>query len=779
MPAVSYTFTAAGQAQVAAAFKSISAAASQAASASTAALGRVEKAAGRAATKTAAHAKRGSAKSTSATERAAAKQAAIVEKAEAKAARVRARYRLKNIRKLQQAAAKEVRIAKQAAEKKARAEIAAAKKVAAARRRMAGAAGGAALRGAGALGAVATGLVGVAARDSIRLQDQATRIAIKGSGSVGQRDAQGNIIQRTDPTTLRKSFERTATRTGATAGGVASGVSAFVTKTGDLGKGKEFQDVLAKVAVATGTDLAELGNVAADLFQKFDVTTVEDMNTALSTLAVQGKRGAFEMEDLAANASKLTAAAQFFGGGFKGQKGVAVLGGLTQIARQATPSGAEAATAVNAMFTQLLTKSKAIKTATGADVFADKGKTRTNDFRKVLTDVISGSGGNIAELSKIFGKRGIKAISPLVSKFNEAREASRGKGGSEAEQTAAGLKALNNMLSQTIASTGAVKQIQDDYAIATTTTSHRLTAAWEGLKATVGERLRPVLTNVIEKMAKLATNTNAVDALVTVFVALAQAAELAVDGLESLGLIEKKKATPLEKLDAAQRNLKAIERREKSELGEIAAERDPLLAKASTKGGLTGDEQTKLQALNDKLVQTSKKFAGERKAQEQIVKQQSDIISPPVPEGKVTNASITDPVVKNREAFVDKFVKAGTFDDELDAEGSDYKKARADTRRNAANAIFTSAVRQGAQGEGRVVGRAGLRMDGGTTAAQEEMIAQLKSQATAAAGGMPGQGPQVLADAGLAMPAQKLSLAADKLAAAADKVGKPSIGATE
>jgi hypothetical protein len=96
----------------------------------------------------------------------------------------------------------------------------------------------------------------------------------------------------------------------------------------------------------------------------------------------------------------------------------------------------------------------------------------------------------------------------------------------------------------------------------------------------------------------------------------------------------------------------------------------------------------------------------------------------------------------------------------------------------AANQIFTSAVKQGATGEGRISGQHEPSL-GGTTDKQDQMIQALASQAMAAAGGMPGQGPQVLADAGLAMPAQKLSLAADKLAAAADKVGKPSIGATE
>ena len=208
-----------------------------------------------------------------------------------------------------------------------------------------------------------------------------------------------------------------------------------------------------------------------------------------------------------------------------------------------------------------------------------------------------------------------------------------------------------------------------------------------------------------------------------------------------------------------------------------------MLKKATTKEGLTGQEQTKLQELNDKLVHTSKKYAGERKAQEKIVKQQSDIISPPVPEGKVTNASITDPVVKNREAFVEKFVKAGNFDERLDAEGSHFRKLRMSKRRRAANAIFTSAVRQGAKGEGHVTGRSVLGFTGGTTEKQEQMIQALSGQARAAAGGMPGQGAQVLADAGLAMPALKgLAGAAIKATAALGDVtakARPSVGDTK
>jgi hypothetical protein len=390
-----------------------------------------------------------------------------------------------------------------------------------------GALKGAVLGGAVAAGALGAGITGAAARDAIRLQEVANRISIS---------ARGAGEEAVDPTVLRREFQQTAIKTpGVSSVDIAEAVAQFVSKTGNLDVARKSQGVFATVASATGSQVQDVAAAAADLFQKFDINTVEGMADAMSALAFQGKAGAFELKDAASQFAKLSAAASRFGLD-KGAGGVRVLGGLTQIARTATGSPEQAATAVEAMFRQFTSReaTKQLRQI-GVNPFKDKKGTQTKDVRDLIVETITKSGGNLTKLQGIFGDEGIRAISPIISAFNEAERAKKGTGE----------KAARGFIDQAINAPGDFAELQKDALQAQQDASAKLAATWEKLSAGVGEKLIPVFSDLVDRVAD---SPDAIDAFIGTIEILAHAIEGAVllleDFAEMLGISVKKKKSP-------------------------------------------------------------------------------------------------------------------------------------------------------------------------------------------------------------------------------------------
>jgi hypothetical protein len=422
-------------------------------------------------------------------------------------------------------------------------------------RRIAGRGLGAAVRGVAAVGMATAGVMGLAARQGVELQSRATRLAIKGGG----------LGRRVDPTILRQEAEGIAGRVrGTTAGGVLAAQERFVAKTGRLDLARTFSEEFAKISIATGTEMDVIGSAAADMFEKFDVKTADDMANAMSILAVQGKRGAFEMEDAAKQFPKIAAAAQRFG--LRGVQDLATLGGLTQIARRATPSGEEAGTAVEAMFKQIVMKSDVLERKFGTKVFKDKGKTVTRDIRDILVDAISGAKGNLPELQKIFDVRGIRAVSPLISLFNQSRAkamspvAQGGRGLSEAEATAVAIARLRKEIDDATNVTDARAEMEEDAMIAQKMTSAQLTAAWESVVAAVNSEFTPVIIDAAGEFAQFVMDTD----FSRVIQGFSDVANAAIAVAEALNIIGKKKKTPEELIREGERELKSVRMKEQA-----------------------------------------------------------------------------------------------------------------------------------------------------------------------------------------------------------------------
>ncbi len=394
---------------------------------------------------------------------------------------------------------------------------------------------------AGAAGA--TGIAISAARDSMKLDEVTRRIAIN-SRQAGQAGI--------DPGQLKSEVQAAALATpGIKSLDLAEAIGAFVTKTGRVDVARSMAGTFATTASATGSDVRDISQAAADLFEKFDIKSVNEMQEALAALTFQGKEGAFELKDAASQFGKLSAAASRFGLD-KGARGVRVLGGLTQIARSSTGSPEQAASAIEATMRQLVSKSDVLEKM-GASPFVKGSKSKTRPIEDVLVDTIAKSKGELPKLQEIFGEEGIRGISPLISTFNQAANAAGGPR-TDAGQ-AAGIAALKAQLDKAINATASWTEVQKDAAAAQKMTTSQLTAAWERVVQQAGDKLAPALADLVTKLGK----SNALDAFVLAIEVAAETLAGLSELLVSLGLVQQKKATPQAAYDQAVANLDAFE----------------------------------------------------------------------------------------------------------------------------------------------------------------------------------------------------------------------------
>jgi hypothetical protein len=300
-----------------------------------------------------------------------------------------------------------------------------------------------------------------------------------------------------DPNELRGEWQRAAAANkGVRAEDVGGFTQQFVSRTGELGIARAWQNEIATVISATDATGAELGDTMATLFQKFDIKSVEEMKDAMATLVSQGKKGAFELSDAAAYLPAVGAAAARFGGSMKGAGGMKVLGGMMQIARGSAGRGAPAATAVEAMFRQIVAESANIKKSTGVSVFkSGKGiakNTVTNDFMTLLPAIIGGAKGDLAKLQDIFKDEGMKAVSPLITEFSKVTAA----GGSVKD----GMAAVSKMMTDATEAGGTWAEVQQDAAIRQTDSANQMTGSWETVKGAL-DGLTPVAMKLADQFA--------------------------------------------------------------------------------------------------------------------------------------------------------------------------------------------------------------------------------------------------------------------------------------
>lgn len=394
-----------------------------------------------------------------------------------------------------------------------------------------------AMGGIAGMGAAGVGIAGMALRKTFSLQELASKVSTQ-SRQKGEKAV--------DPSVLRREWENAAiSAPGATAEGVGSAVQQIVTRTGEFGIARSWEKELATIMAATDVEGAALGDALSTMFQKFDIKSVDQMREAVASMVMQGKKGAFELSDAAQFMGEVGAAAARFGGSMQGPEGLKTLGGMMQIARQSTGSGAEASTAVETMFRQLVSASDEIKKKTKVDVFKDKGKTQTNDFMELIPKIIAGAKGNQSTLQGIFDARGIRAVSPLIGEYNKAVDEARKAGLKDKEVQAKGMAAVSAMMKDAIETGSSWDDVLTDAADRAKSSGNKLSASWEIVSSTIGGKVEPAFAGLVGKLADWVSRDDVQLAIGELAAAIAYGAEdlgsafgWLMDKLIALGLVD-------------------------------------------------------------------------------------------------------------------------------------------------------------------------------------------------------------------------------------------------
>lgn len=244
---------------------------------------------------------------------------------------------------------------------------------------------------------------------------------------------------------------------------VIEGLQAFVGKTGALDVGEAALPGLAKLARATGTELADMVSAAGDASNALGevgkgkaFATADEKAKALvatmRTIAGQGKVGAVEISDLAREMAKLGAASMAFGGDKKGN--IEFMGALAQMARASGGAAgpAEAATAVQGFVNTLKTPAR-IKSFMGAGVkkedIYDEETGALRDPKSIIANALKAAGEDPLAFKKLFANViGAKTVEPAAVTYREARAKALKGGATEKDAASAGVDAVMQMFNK-------------------------------------------------------------------------------------------------------------------------------------------------------------------------------------------------------------------------------------------------------------------------------------------------------------------------------------------
>jgi hypothetical protein len=247
--------------------------------------------------------------------------------------------------------------------------------------------------------------------------------------------ATGPNGQRQNAADIQKEALSVATANAQDPAKVLEGLQKFVAITGDLATGRAIMGDMAKLTLATGSDMQNVveaaGEVSAKLGDIPDKANV--VHAVMRQIAGAGKMGAVEMRDFAAQLGKIAGYASRVEGGI--DKNIGEMGLLMQLARQRGGAGgaggggaSQAATSVGAFMETLATpaKLKKFEAITGRNPYTDATKTHLMNPEAILREALHGTGGDVVKLHEIFGKRAANISMGAANIYNEAGGGQKG-----------------------------------------------------------------------------------------------------------------------------------------------------------------------------------------------------------------------------------------------------------------------------------------------------------------------------------------------------------------
>lgn len=206
--------------------------------------------------------------------------------------------------------------------------------------------------------------------------------------------------------TFADSIRAASNETGVSAEKILAGAQAYVALTGDMDGAIAKQREFAQIAQATGSEVSDIAGAAAALKQNLKVVD-SDTIAAFSALAVQGKEGAIELKDLAAQLSTIAPQWAQFGRG-TGMQGLKELGSTLQIVKRGFGGDAgETVTGLASLLTSLQKNAGNFQKAK-IKIFDKDPQTGAKTMRNVLDIVDSISNSALVKdptkLAKAFGR---------------------------------------------------------------------------------------------------------------------------------------------------------------------------------------------------------------------------------------------------------------------------------------------------------------------------------------------------------------------------------------
>lgn len=265
---------------------------------------------------------------------------------------------------------------------------------------------------------MATGAAGAASiKMLLGLDDRLTRLGIQANKSTSDMDR------------LKKSIFETAQlpHIRVDPGQIIGAIEEIVEKTGDLDFAKNNLENLGLAIQATGAQGSAIGSITAE-FQKMGIISKNDVREALDILTVQGKSGAFTLQNLAAMGSRTVTA--YTAMGRTGIPAIREMGAALQVIREGTGSSEQATTAFEALLRTLGNAQKLKKLqAGGIQVFdpeaLKKGHEILRPINELMVEIVERTGGKKTLLSQVFDEEAMKAFNSAASEFKQTGSVER------------------------------------------------------------------------------------------------------------------------------------------------------------------------------------------------------------------------------------------------------------------------------------------------------------------------------------------------------------------
>lgn len=278
------------------------------------------------------------------------------------------------------------------------------------------------------------------------------------------------------------------------------GMSAFVEKTGNLGAARGMLSEMSKIAIATGTNLEDLGRTAGQAFnvladQAGPQEALKQTKELLGTLAQQGNMGAVEIKDLAQDFGKLGAATRAFEGG--APELLRTMGAFAQmaVAKGGASSSAEASTAASRLAADMVgEKRKKFEKILGRGGIQSKtDKTKLRDPLEIMIDVLKKTGGDIMQTGDLFGGESRKIFAGIAAEYSAG----------EARQKGSGEKAVRSKFNEFAGAKLSQGDLNARFESRMADPDMQFKEVTKAFNAQVGSQLLPVVTQLIPEFAKL------------------------------------------------------------------------------------------------------------------------------------------------------------------------------------------------------------------------------------------------------------------------------------